>query len=599
MKRIEIFVIFLSMLGMLFGVFSSDVLAIEAYFDSQITTDLAAKPNAGSLVIRMVDEDIPPISPDIIYEQAIYVEIIFDASKTMGEPDINGIRKIDIAKKLASILVQSFPQRNTYFALRVNGGNSENNCLDTELVMSFARENGQQVLEKLKQIQPKGLSPLAYSLRQVLHDFQGVRGAKQVFLITDGQETCDVEPVDTCTVTMDVLVNAEFEGSINVLGVNTVYEDTRKLLSCFATRGNGEFLDSNRNDGRQLVRLIRNTSQLGYNISRIIDLEMLAEGKILGLLNRNIGDMTELELSETSLGGGTDVLVQPGIIRKERATKDFQEIEVTNLPRTDQRFSRHELPAGVYKLEFLTIPPLVAYATVDQQRETTIGIVRSGLGLDLYDRAHLALGNRYYDNGQIEEAMAEYQKVLDFDSQNINAHLNMGIIYQDILNEKEQAANHYKIYLELQGPRQEEVSAWLREVRGLPSVEEEFEQKRREIQEARAQEELAREAEEAAAQQAQARQQAIAVYNEIRTANPEIVQMEEEAVVAGNDPLRVVVSINTPDSRAEKVGLDVGSRIMSLLSRSPEILVFRENKPDVVIVRARYDADQLQYILVK
>ncbi len=132
---------------------------------------------------------------------------------------------------------------------------------------------------------------------------------------------------------------------------------------------------------------------------------------------------------------------------------------MTNLPRTDQGFSRHELPAGVYKLEFLTIPPLVAYATVDQQRETTIGIVRSGLGLDLYDRAHLALGNRYYDNGQIEEAMTEYQKVLDFDSQNINAHLNMGIIYQDILNDKEQAANHYKIYLELQGPRQEEVSA--------------------------------------------------------------------------------------------------------------------------------------------
>ncbi len=70
-----------------------------------------------------------------------------------------------------------------------------------------------------------------------------------------------------------------FEGSINVLGVNTVYEDTKKLLSCFATRGNGSTPDSNRNDGRQLVRLIRNTSQLGYNISRIIDLEMLAEGK--------------------------------------------------------------------------------------------------------------------------------------------------------------------------------------------------------------------------------------------------------------------------------------------------------------------------------
>ena len=599
MKRIKTFVVFLGFLGMLGILSSENAAAIEAYFDSQISTDLEAKTNTGTLLIRMIDEEIPSILPDVTYEQAIYVEIIFDASKTMGEPDINGIRKIDIAKKLASILVTYFPPRDTRFALRVNGGTSGNNCLDTELVIPFCRENGQEVLDTLREIQPTGLSPLAYSLRQLLQDFEGIRGTKLVFLITDGQETCDVEPVDTCTVTMDLLVDAEFEGNINVLGVNTIYEDTRKLLSCFATRGNGEFLDSNRNNGRQFVQLIRNSSQLGYNISRVIDIETLAEGKILGLLNRSIGDVTELVLSEAALGGGTDVLIEPGIIRKERQETEIQEIEVTNLPRSTQGYSRHELPAGVYKIEFLTIPPLVTYVTVDQQQGTTVGVVRSGLGLDLYDRAHLALGNRYYDNGQFEEAIAEYQKVLEFDSKNVNAHLNLGIIYQDILNDNEKAAEHYKTYLELQGPRQEEVAAWLRKARGLPSEEEELEQKRREVEEARAQEEAARQAEQEAERQAQERRKAVATYNEIRTANPEIVQLDQEAVISGNDPLRGVVSLATPDSKAQEVALDIGGRMMSLLNQSPEIMIVRENKPDIPIARARYDATQLRYVLIK
>ena len=71
-----------------------------------------------------------------------------------------------------------------------------NNCFDSELVIPFSPNNGQLVLDSLTNIQPTGLSPLTYSLRQVLSDFGEHVGAKIVFLVTDGQETCDIEPAD-------------------------------------------------------------------------------------------------------------------------------------------------------------------------------------------------------------------------------------------------------------------------------------------------------------------------------------------------------------------------------------------------------------------
>lgn len=598
MKRVYFLAMILSCLGISWYM-SSEAIAVDAYFDTEISTSLEVVTDTGTLLVKVIDEEVPPILQDVTYEQALYVEIIFDASQTMEEPDINGIRKIDIAKTLVSILVNYFPQRDTYFGLRVNGAKSPNNCLDSEFMVPFSRGNGQQVLDAVRNIQPTGLSPLVYSLRHVLQDFEKAPGTKIVFMITDGQETCDIEPVDACTTTMDMLLlQAEFEGSINILGVNTVYDNARTLLECLTDRGRGKFLDSNRNSGRELAQLIRESSQLRYNISRILDIDTLSEGKILGLINRRIGDSTELKAdSGATAGQGTNVLIEAGIIQQDTGTGEIREINVKeSSAASNLGYSTHELPPGVYKIEFITTPALISYFTIDEQQEFTVGVVRSGQGFDLYDRAHLALGNRYYDNGQIEQAVAEYQKVLDFDPRNVNAHLNMGIIYHDILQDNDKAAFHYKTYLELQGPRQEEVSIWLREVRGLPSEEEELQEKLKEIEEQKAREEAARLAAEEQAQRERERQKALDAYNEIRATNSAIRELSEEAVIAG-EPLDVFVSLTTTDSKAEKIALDVGGRMLSLLSQHPDITVYREDKLDVPIARASYDESQQQYVL--
>jgi tetratricopeptide (TPR) repeat protein len=244
---------------------------------------------------------------------------------------------------------------------------------------------------------------------------------------------------------------------------------------------------------------------------------------------------------------------------------------------------------------------LASYFTIDRQQKLKVGLVRSGRGLDLYERAHLALGNQYYDNGQLEEARAEYQKVLEFDDRNVDAHLNLGIMYDDILNNKEKAAEHYKAYLELQGPRQEEVREWLRKVRGEPTREEELKEQVREREEKAAQEEAERkEAEEKAREEAEY-QEALEAYNEILTANPEILEqkLSEEEVLSG-DVVHVTVSNETTDSKAQDIVVDVGSRIQRLLNRTPgEVIAYRENKPDVPVAQAKYDQAQQKYVIAE
>lgn len=580
----------------LVGGMASDAPALDAFFDTQISTDLEYTPNSGSLVVKMIDEDLPPILPDVSYQRSILVEIVFDASNTMGETDINGIRKIEIAKKLVQILLKYFPQQDTQFALRVNGGKTANNCLDSELVVPFSEGNGQRILEAVQQIQPKGLSPLGFSIREMLKDFAGHAGSRIVFVVTDGDDTCDSELADSCTTTMDMLVDAEFGGNLNILGINTIYDEPKNFLKCLSARGNGEFLDSNRDSGQELGQLIYTSSQLRYSIARILDANTLSEGNILGLLNRRIGEATELN-KDTSTENQTQVnTVQPGIITKQQSELDIQEVRVENLPPTNGNYSTHELPPGVYKIEFLTTPPLATYFTIDQGQQFTIGIVRSGSGFDLFDRAHLAIGNRYYDNGQYQEALAEYQKVLDFDSKNVDAHLNMGVIYQDILQDKEQASLHYRTYMELQGPRQEEVSKWFREVQGLPSEEDILQQKLLERNEEKAREE----AEELMAAEEERlkkeEQKAIDAYNEVLTANPNIRTLSQQDVVSRSPKIEVIVSSATTVTRAEKLAVDVGTRLKTLLNYTPDVYIYRETDPNTLIQKAMYDAAQQIYV---
>ena len=107
--------------------------------------------------------------------------------------------RMDIAKKILTKLVDSLRVNgNLELALRVYGhrfSRQANNCQDTRLEVPFGLKNHNAIINKLKEIVPKGTTPITYSLQQAALDFPTGQGYRNILiLITDGIESCNGDP---------------------------------------------------------------------------------------------------------------------------------------------------------------------------------------------------------------------------------------------------------------------------------------------------------------------------------------------------------------------------------------------------------------------
>lgn len=121
---------------------------------------------------------------------------LFDGSGSMLEPwGKSGQTKIGIAKDILIQIVDSLKQNGKLeLALRIYGHRSireANNCKDTWLEVPFKAKNHAAIIEKLREVKPKGVTPITYSLEQAAKDFPASPGYRNiVILITDGIESC-------------------------------------------------------------------------------------------------------------------------------------------------------------------------------------------------------------------------------------------------------------------------------------------------------------------------------------------------------------------------------------------------------------------------
>ncbi|MFT7114518.1 MAG: Ca-activated chloride channel family protein [Candidatus Azotimanducaceae bacterium] len=125
---------------------------------------------------------------------------VFDGSQSMyarWESD----SKINIARNLLNTMIDSLeqiPVKNFELALRVYGHQSPvppQDCNDTRLEVPFSPNNYGRIRHKLKQISPRGTTPIARSLEKSAGDFPKDENARNIIiLITDGVEACDEDP---------------------------------------------------------------------------------------------------------------------------------------------------------------------------------------------------------------------------------------------------------------------------------------------------------------------------------------------------------------------------------------------------------------------
>ena len=162
---------------------------------------------------------------------------LLDASGSMFAPWENSIR-MDIAKRILTEMVDSLRvDKDLQLALRVYGHQFHRkyqNCKDTKLEVPFRANNHDDIIYRLRQIQPQGVTPIANSLEQAANDFTiNPEYRNVVILLTDGIESCGGDP---CAVSKALQERGVFLKPL-VIGMG-MDEDYTKEFSCL-----GQFFD--------------------------------------------------------------------------------------------------------------------------------------------------------------------------------------------------------------------------------------------------------------------------------------------------------------------------------------------------------------------
>ena len=126
------------------------------------------------------------------------VLFVFDASQSMYALWQSDMR-ITIAKRLMASLLDSLAgYDNLELALRVYGHQKNYppaDCHDTRLEVPFAPGNIPLIKQKIMDLVPRGTTPIAYALEQVVNDFPPCDDCRNIIiLITDGIEECGGDP---------------------------------------------------------------------------------------------------------------------------------------------------------------------------------------------------------------------------------------------------------------------------------------------------------------------------------------------------------------------------------------------------------------------
>ncbi|MBS3788612.1 VWA domain-containing protein [Candidatus Bipolaricaulota bacterium] len=171
------------------------------------------------------------------------IQIILDSSASMAEP-VNGVVKINAARNAVKDVLDMMPKSfNVSFRLyshRYTQQQKQKSCTDTEVILPFQKfSEGMKstIKDKLSQVKPKGLTPIAYTLKQAVKDFEGMSGENTIILVSDGEETCGGNPfaVANNISALDIGVK------VYVIGFDV---ESKQQLQGIAQRSGGRYYDA-------------------------------------------------------------------------------------------------------------------------------------------------------------------------------------------------------------------------------------------------------------------------------------------------------------------------------------------------------------------
>lgn len=203
---------------------------------------------------------------------------VLDGSGSMNANWSENKSRMDIAKGILTRLVDSLRVNpKLELALRVYGhrySRQSNNCNDSQLEVPFAVNNHNAIINEIKDITPRGVTPITYSLLQSANDFpQGAGYRNILILITDGVESCGGDP---CQASIELQKKGVFLRPF-IIGLGV---PGGKALDCV-----GKFIDAQ--DSQSFNKILNESIETTF-ATTTVSVELLdGEGKPVET-NRNV-----------------------------------------------------------------------------------------------------------------------------------------------------------------------------------------------------------------------------------------------------------------------------------------------------------------------
>ena len=194
-------------------------------------------------------------------EAAKNVELILDASNSMWG-QIEGVAKITIAKDVLEQIINGLPDEMNV-GLRLYGHryglNDRRACQDTELKVPIGPVDKAVLTDYVSKIQPRGKTPLVYSVLQAGDDFKDIPNGS-IILITDGIESCD----GNINSIAPALKESGIDLKLHIVGFDIKEADARAELEAIAKSTEGTYLDAK--DSQELLSSLEQTLQIEFEI---------------------------------------------------------------------------------------------------------------------------------------------------------------------------------------------------------------------------------------------------------------------------------------------------------------------------------------------
>ncbi|WP_270183003.1 VWA domain-containing protein [Alkalihalobacillus sp. CinArs1] len=161
------------------------------------------------------------------------VVILLDSSGSMAG-QVSGGTKMDLAKDALKRFSSNLPE-DANILLRAYGHKGSNDdsdkelsCSSNEVFYDLDTYDENTFNEALGQFKPTGWTPLGDAISSVQSDLKGKTGERvknKVYIVSDGVETCDGDPVSEA----EKLHHSDLEVTVNIIGFNVDTEGRRQL----------------------------------------------------------------------------------------------------------------------------------------------------------------------------------------------------------------------------------------------------------------------------------------------------------------------------------------------------------------------------------